>query len=109
LFQVVREATELGQIGLNRILDIMDTCITAPRVDKTNLPVNETINVPAHKRGKFIGPGGINLKRLTSDVGVRVMSSDEGVFTLFAPNREAMAEARCAIHQFLRIILNLDS
>ena len=77
--------------------------LAKPRTNKTNLPVNETLEVAAHKRAKFLGPGGLNLKRLTSETGVQVTTSydDLGVFRLFAPNAEAMAEARLVIPAML--------
>ena len=102
--EVVREAASVGHRGLCQILDIMaEQGLAAPRTGKTNLPVNETLAVPAHKRAKFLGPGGLHLKRLTSETGVQVTTSydDLGVFRLFAPNAEAMAEARERIEEML--------
>jgi len=102
--EVIREAADVGHKGVAKILDIMaEQGLAAPRTDKTNLPVNETLEVQAHKRARFMGPGGLNLKRLTSETGVQVTSSyeDVGVFRLFAPNAEAMAEAREMIGELL--------
>jgi len=41
-------------------------------VKKENWPVSENLEVPGAKRGKFLGYGGINLKRLTAETGVQV-------------------------------------
>ena len=50
---MVREAASVGHRGLCQILDIMaEQGLAAPRTGKTNLPVNETLAVPAHKRAK---------------------------------------------------------
>lgn len=58
--------------------------------------------VPAHQRAKFVGTGGINLKRLTLETGVQLSARAEGEWTLFAPHAEAMAEARERIDALLK-------
>ena len=79
---MIREAADVGHKGVAKILDIMaEQGLAAPRTDKTNLPVNETLEVQAHKRARFMGPGGLNLKRLTSETGVQVCT--EFPITLF--------------------------
>jgi len=35
--------------------------------------VTEVLNVPIHKRGKLLGPGGINLKRIMLETGAQVI------------------------------------
>jgi polyribonucleotide nucleotidyltransferase len=94
---------EKGHGGINRILDIMEQVISEPRTEKANWPVSEKLDVTITKRGKFIGPGGINIKKLLSETGVQVISSteDAGSFTLFAPNAEAMSEAKEIIDKLL--------
>jgi polyribonucleotide nucleotidyltransferase len=42
------------------------------RKHKDNWPVSENIEIPAHKRSKFLGMGGSNLKKLTAETGVQV-------------------------------------
>jgi polyribonucleotide nucleotidyltransferase len=79
----------------------MARCLSAPRLDKLNLPVSEVLEIPAHKRGKFVGPGGINIRRLTAETGVQFTLKEEGCWTVFAPNSEAMAEAKEAIQRLL--------
>ena len=43
--------------------------------------------------GKFLGAGGMNLKRLTADTGVQFTAKAEGTWQVFAPNQEASDEA----------------
>ncbi len=59
--------------------------------------------MPAHNRAQFVGPGGVNLKLLTSEIGVQVTASasDAGEFVMFAPNKEAMAEAKERVEELL--------
>ncbi len=75
----------------------MDLCRAEPRTDKTNLPVVENLNVPAYKSARLRGPGGMNLRRLTSETGARLIpasNGDDNDWKLFAPNAEALAEAK---------------
>ena len=48
---------EKGSFGINKILDIMDSCLAEPKSGKLNWPVSEKLNVPIAKRAKFMGPG----------------------------------------------------
>lgn len=76
--------------------------INFSRVEKkTNWPVNEKLDVPVHKRAKLMGPGGVNLKRLMLETGVQVSYNEDGVFTAFAPNQDAMDEATEQIKKIL--------
>lgn len=53
-----------------RILEIMSKCISEPRPStKENGPVMEKLEVPVHKRSKFVGVGGYNLRKLTAETG----------------------------------------
>ncbi len=70
--QVVREAVDTGAKGLQDLLGIMSSCRSSPRRDKTNLPATEVLEVPAHKRAKLVGNGGINIRRITSETGARI-------------------------------------
>ena len=71
-FKVVKEAMWKGHTGINNILDIMHECIEEPRNDKSNLPLTDSLTIPVTKRGKFIGPGGNNLKKILTETGVQV-------------------------------------
>ena len=55
--QVVCDAMEKGSLGINKILDIMDSCLAEPKSGKLNWPLSEKLNVPIAKRAKFMGPG----------------------------------------------------
>ena len=98
---VVETALSKGHTAINKILDIMESSREngiEPRENKDNWPVTEKVNVPAHKRASFLGPGGMNLKRLLAETGVQVTpeSGTEAstTWSLFAPNSEALTEAQ---------------
>ena len=95
-FGIIQEALQKGRKGINQILDIMEDCISEPAKGKSNWPITETMHVPITKRGKFVGPGGANLRKILTETGVQINQSPEDVskFNIFAPNAEAMSEAK---------------
>lgn len=101
--KVVMEAVQAGCDAKNRIIEIMNSVISKPRTAKKDTwPVVEVIDIPANRRGRFIGPGGINMKRLLVNTGVQVtFLEDEGNFQLFAPNQDALNEAKEHIKSFI--------
>ena len=72
--EVVREAVERGVGANHRILDIMERCIAGPREKggKECWPVTRRLTVSRQKRAKFLGPAGLNLRRVTAETGVQV-------------------------------------
>jgi polyribonucleotide nucleotidyltransferase len=48
----------------------MDRSIREPRsTKKHNTPKLETLTIPSHKRGRFLGIGGSNLKKILAQTG----------------------------------------
>ena len=90
---IIKESVEKGMEANHSILDIMGQCIKTPRASKACWPVSKQLQIPVHKRGKFLGPGGLNIKKITGETGVQIHAEDEGGWTMFAPSSEAMAEA----------------
>lgn len=71
--KIVMESVLQASDAKSHILDIMAQTINKPRKDKKEIwPVSEKLQVEAHKRAKFIGLGGANLKKLTAETGVQV-------------------------------------
>lgn len=55
------------------IIKIMNKVIRAPRqARKDKMPVVDNLEVPIHQRGKFLGVGGMNLKKIFLETGVHV-------------------------------------
>ena len=102
-FSVVKEAVIRGHDGINIIIGIMNGCISKPRVEKPNWPVRTELTVPPHKRAKFVGPGGMNMKRLLADTGVHVNPDPQepNKYNVFSPNQEAMDDAMEVIDNLL--------
>ena len=53
-----------------RIIDIMNATLSLPRTDhRDNRPIIEKLEVPVLKRSRFVGLGGLNLKKLMAETG----------------------------------------
>ncbi|XP_077521679.1 polyribonucleotide nucleotidyltransferase 1 [Amblyomma americanum] len=101
--KVVMEAIQQATEGKSEILKIMNEVISKPRAQKKdNWPVSERLEVPAHHRARLIGLGGHNLKKLTAETGVQLSAIDDTCFEIFAPNQDAMNEAKEMVEQFLK-------
>ncbi|XP_028041172.1 polyribonucleotide nucleotidyltransferase 1, mitochondrial-like [Bombyx mandarina] len=100
--RVVMEAVQRACDAKAKIIDIMNQCLDASRQGlKENMPVIEEIEVEAHKRPKLLGLGGSNLKKLYVETGVQVTPVDETKYSVFAPSRPAMDEARSRMAAWL--------
>ena len=76
--KIIMESVVQASDAKSHILDIMAQTIKQPRTDKKDIwPVSEKIQVEAHKRAKFVGMGGSNLKKLTTEAGVTVNPLDD--------------------------------
>ena len=100
--KIVNESLQKAIEAKSRILDIMNDCINAPRMEKKDSwPVSETMNVDPHKRSKIIGPGGVHVKQIFLTTGVQMNQLDEATIELFAPSQSAMDEAKEIIENFI--------
>lgn len=71
--KIVMEALQQGHDAKSKIIEIMNTAIAKPRFEKKpNMPVSENLEVPVHKRAKFVGIAGCNLKKILVETGVQV-------------------------------------
>lgn len=100
--KIVMEAIQKATDAKHQIFQIMHNCIDRPCSEKKdNWPVCEKLQIEAHKKGRLIGVGGINLKKLFAETGVHVTQIDENTFEIFAPNQSAMDEAQEQINKWL--------
>ncbi|XP_076756679.1 polyribonucleotide nucleotidyltransferase 1 isoform X2 [Xylocopa sonorina] len=101
--KVIMESIQSASLAKSRIINIMNEVLSAPKIDaKENKPVLDTIEVPMHQRGKFLGIGGSNLKKILYETGVNIYSENDIVFSIFAPNQSAMDAAKNMIDEILQ-------
>lgn len=71
--RVVMEAIQQATEAKTDILSLMYATLPAPRHQhKDNMPALEDIPIPAHKRARVMGPGGIHMRRIQAVSGVQV-------------------------------------
>ncbi|CAD1471875.1 unnamed protein product, partial [Heterotrigona itama] len=101
--KLTMKTIEKAHIAKNRIIAIMNTTLSSASHNKkkANKPVIDTMEIPVHQRGKFLGVGGINLKNIFYETGVNIHSEDNITFSIFAPNQNAMDEAKNMINEIL--------
>ena len=90
-FEAVRQARELRM----RVLDVMDTIISAPKTEMSPYaPRIETIKVNPDKIGLIIGPGGKNIKSIVAETGCDINIDDDGSVRIYSNNPDGMARAK---------------
>lgn len=100
--KIIQESLQKANDAKSKIIDIMNKCIDAPRLEKKeSWPVSEKLTIEPHQRGKIIGPGGFNIKQIFLETGVQMTSVDENTFDIFAPSKSAMDEAKEMIQKLL--------
>ncbi|XP_031327383.1 polyribonucleotide nucleotidyltransferase 1, mitochondrial isoform X1 [Photinus pyralis] len=100
--KIIMEAVVKATEAKSKILDIMQHCMSKPRiVKKENWPVVDKLEVEPHKRSRLFGIGGINLKKILYKTGAHISPIDDSSFSIFAPNQQAMDEAQETITQLL--------
>ncbi|VVC38271.1 Hypothetical protein CINCED_3A000534 [Cinara cedri] len=101
--KIIMEAIQAATSAKHKIINIMNSTLQSTRKPKKeNWPLTEILNVPIHKKGKLVGPGGINLKRIMLETGAQISTDTENdAFTIFAPNQEALNEAKEIIDKLI--------
>jgi polyribonucleotide nucleotidyltransferase len=71
--KILMESLVQANDAKNVIIGIMNKVISLPRSkEKDNMPVIETIEIPLHLKGKLLGVGGSNIKKIFVQTGVHV-------------------------------------
>ncbi|XP_012163994.3 polyribonucleotide nucleotidyltransferase 1, mitochondrial [Bombus terrestris] len=93
--KVIMKAIENSNAARSQIINIMNSVLSTPASNKKeNKPILDTIEVPIHQRGKFLGIGGSNIKKILYETGVTIQLQGDTTFSIFAPNQNAMNEAK---------------
>ena len=101
-WDIVEQALERTRDARYKILDYMESVISAPREDLSpHAPRIETINIPVDKIGALIGPGGKNIRGITALSGAQIDISDDGVVSIFATSKDSMECARREVNKIV--------
>ena len=89
------EAMERNRIARLKILDVMESCIAAPRADiSPRAPRLEVIKINPEKIGALIGPGGKNIRSITEDTLASIDVAEDGTVKIMASNLEQLTAAK---------------
>ncbi|KMQ92126.1 polyribonucleotide nucleotidyltransferase mitochondrial [Lasius niger] len=101
--KIIMECIHQAKVTKWEIIKIMNQVIRTPQQKKKDkMPVVDNLEVPIHQRGKFLGVGGMNLKKIFLETGVHIFPHDENTYSIFAPNEDAMTEAKEMIENILQ-------
>lgn len=101
--KVIAEGLTGAHDAKNKILNIMSSCLSSPRLIRKHCwPVTEIMSIEPHQRMRLIGPGGMNVKKLFLETGANMTQINESKFSIFAPSEEAMKEAKEHIQELLK-------
>lgn len=101
--KIIMECIHQAIVAKWDIIKIMNQVIRTPQQKKKDkMPAVDNLEVPIHQRGKFLGVGGMNLKKIFLETGVHIFPHDENTYSMFAPNEDAMNEAKEMIENILQ-------
>jgi len=93
--QILREALAQAKKARMEILDVITTCIPAPRLELNEwAPKIESIQIKVEKIKEVIGKGGEVINGIIDATGVKIDISEEGLVSIFSNDADAIARAK---------------
>ncbi len=93
--KIMTEAVYQARDLRMKILDIMATCIAAPRTETSPYaPRIETIKINPDKIGLIIGPGGKTIKGIVAETGAEINIEDDGSVHIYSNNGDSLLRAK---------------
>ncbi len=92
--EVMARAMEQARVARLHILGVMAEAMPAVRSLSPYAPQHEEVFVNPEIIRMIIGPGGKNIKAITSATGAAIDIEDSGRITIFAPTQQAMQAAK---------------
>lgn len=94
-FDIMREALERAAVARQKILDVMEATIAAPRPALApTAPRIVTLKINPDKIGALIGPGGKTIRAITTETGVEINIEDDGTVQIYSENAQGLERAR---------------
>lgn len=99
-WDLVEEALMRTRDARMKILDFMASIMPAPRPELSpHAPRIVTIMIPPDKIGALIGPGGKNIRAITTLSGAQIDIAEDGTVSIFATSAESMELARREVNK----------
>lgn len=96
---ILEEAIAKAKTGRTEILNVMNTCIAAPKALSKHAPRIEMVKINPDKIGELIGPGGKNIKAIQAETGAEINIEDDGTVCIYASRQDAMERAVELVNQ----------
>jgi polyribonucleotide nucleotidyltransferase len=98
---ILKEALLQAKEGREFILDKINEAIAGPADLSGSAPRMFKLKVKPEKIRDVIGPGGKNIKKITSEAGVKIDIEDSGVISIMAPDGVSAQAAKAMIRSFV--------
>lgn len=96
--EVMVDALGAARKGRLHILSEMEKIIDKPRAEVAeHAPRVSMLKIDTDKIGALIGPGGKNIKEITSQTGAQVDIEDDGTVKIYAVDKEASEKAEALV------------
>jgi polyribonucleotide nucleotidyltransferase len=95
---VLEKALDAARVGRIHILEEMSKVISNPRDDVAqNAPRVTTIRIEKDKIGALIGPGGKNIKEISSSTETTIDIADDGLVRIFSRSADGADKAKAMV------------
>lgn len=100
--QLLQDMFLRAKEGREQILEKMNQVIHEPRTDyKPSAPATKKMQVPPKMIGSIIGPRGKVIQEIQQTTGAAINITDDGVITLFAPDKARLQAALESIEKII--------
>ncbi|MGB9856700.1 MAG: polyribonucleotide nucleotidyltransferase [Dictyoglomaceae bacterium] len=104
-YEIIRKTVYQAKEARLKILDIMDSVISAPRPEiSPYAPRLKVVEINPSKIGDLIGPSGKNIKRIIEETKTEISIKPEGIVIISAPNMESAEKAAQMVQEYTREI-----
>jgi len=89
--EIFKDILERSRIARNKVLDVMDKVLSAPRAELSELaPRIITVQIKKDQIGLLIGPGGKTIRAIIENSGATVDVDDDGLVSISAVNKDSL-------------------
>ncbi len=97
--QIMKAALAQAKQGRIHILQkMLEVCPKSKEQLSAYAPHIETVQIKPSKIGIVIGPGGKQIRAIVEETGAQIDINDDGIVSISATSKEAMAKAKKIIH-----------
>lgn len=104
--EILAKALEQSKEARATVMKVITKTLTSPRKEVSKFaPKIKVVKIPVDKIGEFIGPGGKNVKKLSSDTGCEFETEDDGSVAISGVDPDQMAKAVSYVEGFAKEVV----